>query len=256
MGSIVAAQYAMGWDFDTILEVNRNTWIRARPLNDYTLPVHSVISGRRINRLSRQAFGDRRIEDLPMGFFCVSSNLTRAGERVHREGLLWKAVRASSSLPGILQPWIQDSELLVDGGIVNNLPGDVMRSLCRGSLILCDVGTSEALSLESGRVPSPWRTALGKVFPLSPGEKAPTLFDVLIRSTLLASARKTEEVKQDADLCFRPPVEAYGLLEFRSMDRIVRVGYDHACSTLEKLRQDGILDSLVSRSPGPGTGRG
>ena len=68
-------------------------------LSDYTLPFVSMVRGRRFDRYLQTLFGDTNIEDLRMPYFCVSSNLTRADMVVHRTGPLWRATRASGSLP-------------------------------------------------------------------------------------------------------------------------------------------------------------
>ena len=70
-------------------------------------------------------FGDVAIEDLPLPFFCVSSNLTTGHSEVHRRGMLWRWLRASVAIPGVLPPVMNNGEVLVDGGTMNNLPVDV-----------------------------------------------------------------------------------------------------------------------------------
>jgi len=103
-------------------------------LRDYTLPFVSLVSGRKVSRLLRKDCGDIHIEDLPLTFFCVSSNLTTGHSMVHRRGLLWLWLRASVAIPGVLPPsytrvrcsWTRT---------MNNLPVDAMRELGRGPVI-------------------------------------------------------------------------------------------------------------------------
>ena len=64
-----------------------------------------------------------------MPYFCISCNLSQGQEVVHRDGLLWEAIRASMAIPGIFAPVLHNSELLVDGGATNNFPIDVMRAI-------------------------------------------------------------------------------------------------------------------------------
>ena len=237
-GAIISAQYAMGWDINTIIEKNRAAWIQIRPLNDYTLPVYSLLSGNRVNRNSRNVFGAQTIEDLPINFFCVSSNLTQACPLIHQTGLLWKALRASGSLPGIFRPWLKDSDLLVDGAVLNNLPGDIMKRINHGELIAVDVSLSDNMAV-TPQVISPWRTALQKISPFANTSGDPTILDILVRSTMLASLYKKEQVKKEADLYFCPPVHEFGFFEFKSMEAIIQAGYAYAKSELQKLdRQD------------------
>ncbi len=62
-------------------------------------------------------------------FFCMTTNLTRGEPTVHTEGLLWKLVRASMTIVGLVPPVTECGELLIDGGYLNNMPVDVMRGL-------------------------------------------------------------------------------------------------------------------------------
>lgn len=107
---------------------------------DYTLPLVSVMSGRGITASIFRSLGGWDIEDLWLPYFCVSTNITRAGIVVHRRGSLARAVRASVAIPGVLPPVPAGEDLLVDGGVLNNLPMDVMRTLNpSGPLIAVDV---------------------------------------------------------------------------------------------------------------------
>ena len=62
-------------------------------------------------------------------FFCMSTNLSRGEPSVHTRGLLWRLVRASMTIVGLVPPVYEQGELLVDGGYLNNIPVDVMRGL-------------------------------------------------------------------------------------------------------------------------------
>lgn len=73
--------------------------------------------------------GPQEIEDLWLPYFCVSTNLSNADVEVHQVGSLWKFVRASMTIVGMLPPVINNGEMLVDGGYLNNVPVDIMHSL-------------------------------------------------------------------------------------------------------------------------------
>ena len=114
---------------------------------------------RRVSALLQEAFGDVRIEELPKPFFCVSSDLTTGRIHEHRSGALWRALRASVALPGILPPVTHHGHLLVDGGVMNNLPVDVMRehALGAGPIIACDVTGEVDLQAQDARYGErPW----------------------------------------------------------------------------------------------------
>ena len=103
-------------------QVNRAEWPRCHPQKNYTLPLIAINSGKRMDRMLTRMLGDATIDDLRIDFFCVSTNLTRAEAKIYRQGSLWKAVRASVSIPGIGPPTIENGEIFVDGGLVDNLP--------------------------------------------------------------------------------------------------------------------------------------
>ncbi len=128
MGGLVAAASALGLRWQEIQDLARQ-WSSQHRLFDYTLPFVSFFTGRKITELLQDIAGDVQVEDLWGGFFCVSSSLTRAKPVVHRRGPLWKAMRATMSLPALLPPVPEESELLIDGGYLINMPTGLMRDL-------------------------------------------------------------------------------------------------------------------------------
>ena len=142
----------------------RRSFVDTNPLNDYTLPLVSLVSGRKVTRLLRREFDDSRIEDLPLPFFCVSSNLSSGQLAVHRRGELWRWLRASVAIPGVLPPVVHHGELFVDGATINNLPVDVMRDMpASGRVIGVDVGADRAFTTDSvdSDAPPLWKCCNG-----------------------------------------------------------------------------------------------
>ena len=97
---------------------------------DLTLPFTSWFKGHRFNSLIQETFGeDSLIEDLWVPYFTVTSDVTSSCMRLHSHGSVWRYVRASMSLSGYMPPLCdpEDGHLLLDGGYVNNLPGNTSR---------------------------------------------------------------------------------------------------------------------------------
>ena len=94
LGAIMAAQFALGWDYKTMLRNNEKMWRDSWPMNDYTIPFMACLEGLKLDQTLKGMCGDARIEDLPLNYFCVSTNLTTANIAVHREGLLWKTAQS------------------------------------------------------------------------------------------------------------------------------------------------------------------
>lgn len=236
MGAVIAAQHALGWDWQTMTQVNRCEWPRCEPQKNYTLPLVALNSGRRMDQMLRTMFADAEIENLPTKFFCVSTNLTRAEAMIHRQGSLWKAVRASVSIPGIGPPAIEHGEILVDGGLINNLPVDVMKRFCQGTVVAVDV--SEQLKFESklteSYTVSGWKLLWQRLNPFAQRSDIPNILNILYRTTTVGSIRVIEEAKAAADLYLSPPVSDFGVFDWRSIDEIIDIGYRDALRALEQ----------------------
>ncbi len=227
MGSIIAAVYALGWDVDH-LEKLAADFADPKKLLDYTFPYAAITSTRRIAGLLQQVCGTADIEDTWRPFFCVSANLTRGEEQLHRTGKLWKAIRASMAFPAVFAPVLEDGCVLIDGGAANNLPLDHMRELCpNGKVIGVNLVTNSPLSgeyhFEAGL--SGWQALFSRFLPFAKRVKAPTLLDIVAGMIYSATQFKLIETQGCADLLINVPVEAYGLLEFEKYAEIVELGY-------------------------------
>lgn len=236
MGAVIAAQHASGWDWREMKRVNGEQWPRCEPQRNFTLPLVALNSGKRMDRMLEKMFGPIEIQDLREKFFCVSTNLTRADQTVHRSGLLWKAVRASISIPGIGPPAIERGEILVDGGLMNNLPVDVMRRFCQGAVVAVDVSEQVEFKsqLEESYSVSGWNLLWRRLNPLAAKPDLPNIFNILYRATTVGSLRTIEAVKSEADLYLNPPVSQFGIFDWRRVDEIIDAGYRHALTLLEK----------------------
>jgi len=248
MGAVIAAQHAAGWNWQSMARVNRDQWPRWHPQRNFTLPLVALNSGTRMDQMLREMFGAVQIENLAGKFFCVSTNLTRAQAMVHRTGPLWKAVRASLSIPGIGPPAIENGEILVDGGLMNNLPADVMRNLCQGGV--CAVDVSEQLEfksrLQESYSVSGWTVLWRRLNWLAKPPDLPNIFNMLYRTTTVGSLRAVETVKAAADLYLAPPVSEFGIFDWRGIDRIIDVAYRYGLEIL-KARGEDIYKSDAAR---------
>ncbi len=238
MGAIVAAGVASRWTDQELSERFRRSFVDSNPLSDYTLPFISLFGGRRVTTLLRMAFGEKDIEDLILPFYCVTANLTTANADVHTVGKLWRWLRASVSLPGVLPPFNDAGEVHVDGGVIDNLPVRAMRKLGRGMTIGVDIDTGGALSAGAG-VEEPWsaweffRRLVWKRKETLP---IPSIVAILLRSALVASAERAKEDRTASDLLIVPPMDRYDLLDWTSFDAAIEAGYRSTMEELDKAR--------------------
>jgi NTE family protein len=228
MGGILAAGVASDWDDAELAERFRRSFVDTNPLSDFTLPIVSLVSGRKVGMLLRRELGDIDIEDLPLPFFCVSSNLTTGRIAVHQQGTLWRWLRASVAIPGVLPPVFHGGEVFVDGGAMNNLPVDVMRARGRGPVIGVDVGTDRAFTtdVEATETPSVWTLLRGR-------RRRPNILRILWRAGMVNSAAATLERRRQSDLLITPALESLDLLDWQGFGRAVEIGYRDACERLQ-----------------------
>jgi NTE family protein len=118
----------------------------------------------------------------------------------------------------------------VDGGTMNNLPVDVMRAKGRGPVIGVDVGMDRAFTtdVEATEMPSLWNMFRGRYG----GRKRPNILQILWRSGMVNSTAATQLRRTQSDLLLTPALESLDLLDWKSMDRAIEIGYRDACERL------------------------
>ena len=234
IGGIIAAGIAIDYKLDFLLEQYKSAFVKYKPLNDYTLPVISLLKGHKLHKINRKYFKEFHIEDLWLNFFCISCNYTTSEIVVHDKGPVWKAVTASVSIPGVLPPVVEGNFLLVDGGVVNNFPVDIMKNKYGGKLIGIDLKVEKEYKLNYTNLPSGWYLFFSKFLPFMKRYKSPSIATIMMKSTLLASAQHQRKMIPDLDLYLRPPVADFGLLKLNDFDNIVEAGYNYATQTLTR----------------------
>lgn len=229
MGAVVAACVAMGWDNEEIEHRITKAFVETNPLGDYVLPVVGLVRGRRVDDRLQEHFGETLIEDLGIPFFAVSTNLVAGDARVHRGGLLRRALRASISLPGILPPVVDgDHSLLVDGAVLKNFPVDVLKDLHRGPIIGVDVARRDGIDIEDFRHPPGffgWIAAHGF-------QAAPPIASLLMRAATLAV--DPWEGRSGADVLIAPEMPDIDMRDWKRFDDVVAAGYEAAVAALQR----------------------
>lgn len=242
IGGIVGAGIAADWSYAQMVAAYRECFVDTNPLSDWTLPLVSLRAGRKVSRLMRHAFGERDIEDLPIPFFCVSSNLTDGVLDVHERGPLWRWLRASCAIPGVLPPVFANGRVLVDGGVIDNLPVGEMRRRLAGEIVAVDVGGNYRLetTLEETELPSWWQL-LPEVFGL---RKRPGLGQILLRAGMVNSDATVQRRRRQTKLLLKPALEGIDLLEWQAFERAIDLGYQYALR-----RVGGPRDALTAETP-------
>jgi NTE family protein len=232
IGGVIGAGIAAGWPVEELFKVYRRAFVASNPLADFTIPLVSLVSGHKVSRLLREAFGELHIEDLPLPFFCVSSDLTSGRACAHRRGPLWQWLRASLAIPGVLPPVFHSGNVYVDGGVTENLPVGLMRNWQRGAVIASDIGGERAVKapLDEFELPPLWRM----VVQWHTGIRRPGLLSVLLGAGMANAGAASLAARSAATLLLTPPLHEIDLLEWHAFDRAIEIGYRHTLRVLEE----------------------
>lgn len=244
-GAVVGAGIAAGWDEAQLVDALRVAFVENNPVSDRTLPLVAMSSGRKVSQLMRRMFGERDIGDLQLPFFCVSSDLTEGGLHVHERGTLWIALRASSAIPGMVPPVFHDRRVLVDGGVIDNLPVSEMRQRMNGHIIAVDVGGNYRIDteLEETSLPPWWRLLL-----LQWRHRTyPGIGRILWRAGMVNSAATVARQRRQSSLLLAPPLTGIDLLGWQQYERAIELGYQYA---KQRLEQGAQLQERTRATPG------
>lgn len=242
MGSMMAAAAALEWAEDEMLEHFKRAFVYTNPLSDYTLPFIAVVRGRKVSRLLREHFGELLIEECVRPYFCTSSNLTLGQTQLHRSGPLWRAIRASIAIPGVLPPVVQNGQVLIDGGVMNNLPVDIMSAMRRGRVVGVDVARDHVLTADMSDLDERplWQLARAQ------RNGAPTIIKLLMSAGMISSQAQVKLRRQHVDLLIEPKLGSMSMLDWKSWESAVESGYRQTMEVLELMG-----DSLRPEKPAP-----
>ncbi|MFC6789634.1 patatin-like phospholipase family protein [Methylobacterium komagatae] len=220
MGAIIAASVAMGWNLAEIRERTIESFVGRNPLNDYTLPYLALTRGAKVDAGLAERFGNATIENLWLPFFCISSNLTTGSAMIHRAGKVAAALRASIAIPGLLPPVCSPEGVLVDGGMMNNLPADVMARLKRGRVLAVDVGSD--LAFQS----MPMRSWRGRTLRrwLGAPDAMPAIAPLLLRAATVSSDAQSMMAVSQATVVLKPALAGVDLRAWSSFENIAALG--------------------------------
>jgi NTE family protein len=199
MGAFVGALVAQGLSPAEIDARCYEEWVRRNPVNDFRFPRTSLIRGARARAMLERVLPGT-IEDLKLGFFCVTVDLISASPVYHRRGPLADAVGASMILPGVAAPVVSEGRLLLDGGLLDNLPTEVMSGEGDGPIIGVDATDPSVRKLPEGVEP-----------------EVPTLPETLFKVMLLSES-DSDRRRAFADLLIRPDCTDIGTVEFHMLD--------------------------------------
>jgi NTE family protein len=200
--------------------------------NDYTIPLISIMSGKKMTDYVKKMMGDTYLEDFWVSSYCVSTNYSNSTIKIHERGLAWKQIAASIAIPGIYPPVVIENQLHVDGGVVDNLPIETMFKYPVKHIIAISLSQLKTQEVDFEETPTAsqliWSRVRGKKKYRLPG-----ISSILVNSLTLNSRQKQEMTKSGVDIYIEMDLKGIGMLDDTKWRQIVQKGYDQMKAALE-----------------------
>ncbi len=207
-GAIVSVFYSAGYPPEEMLKILKAIrWLRIFRLK---VPRKGLFSFKRAERELRKYIHHERLEELPVKTWICATDFLEGKPLYFSEGELTPILFGSCALPGVFEPVKYENYLLIDGGIVNNLPVEPFRR-SRRKLVGVDVNPTNRV------------------------KKAKGIVHILARSFLLAVRSNVDKRKEFCDLVIVPDIADYSPLDINKIDELYKLGYRKAMEELKKL---------------------
>ncbi|MCC5814178.1 MAG: patatin-like phospholipase family protein [Leptospira sp.] len=247
IGSIIGSLYALRLNNDEILSLVQKYFVDRNPTGDIHFSPIALTKGEVFTNSLKEAFGNKLIESMYLPFFAVACNLTKESLHIFNSGEIWKALRASSSIPGLSPPILINNDLYIDGGLLNNLPCDILKNNGMNIVIGVDIAGQDLNQSNHMREYFPkdnpgvspsfldgWKYSIHDFLH---GNQTPIIMELLVSSGMVGSKIHKDSILDSIDLLISPDVNAYGLLDWKKMDELIVKGKEAVASMEEQIKK-------------------
>ena len=265
IGALVGAAFALNKVNELEDFVRQLGWKQIISFLDVIFPRSGLIDGEKLTEFFRSQVKKVNIEELPLPYCAVATDLTTGCELVLNQGDLIDAIRASISVPGMFTPAKRDDDFLVDGGLVNPVPVSAARSMGADYVIAVDLNhdivdkkgigspvpvDSVSTGLADRHPPRNWKMVqdlsnrfkdlssptLSQVRQWLRKDPAPNIFDVLTASITIMETQVTaiKMAIDPPDLLVQPKLGHIRFMEFHRAEEAIAEGYREAMAQLER----------------------
>lgn len=208
-GSLVGALYCANIPIDTIIEAAKQI-TRKDIVNRLWVGSNAGNIAKAVNRLLE----DKTFAELAVPFAAVAVDITDGQEVVLRQGNVAQAVSASCAVPALFKPVEIDDMLLVDGGLLNNMPADVCRTMGAEVVIGVDLNHNRGQ-----------------------GTKSKKLTNTLIATWNIALKSTMYKGQMNSDLVIEPELSEFNRTSMKFVDQMVNEGYRAAKEQMKEIKQ-------------------
>lgn len=189
----------------------------------------SVLKAERLQIAITSLLKNSMIEDCKIPFACVASDLSSGETVIFRSGPIRSAVEGSSAIPGFLPPVTYNGHILIDGGVSNNFPIDVVKNMGAKTVVAVDASLNFDMNVQVKNV-----------------------IDLVIRSAQISVRHLDNHLKEKADHIIKPEIGDIHWSEFNRVDELIEHGEKAAMNALPKIRmllkkKEGIFSRLIKQ---------
>lgn len=245
MGALVGGVYAAG-KLDEFREWMKTVTRRKMfELTDFSLSLNHIVKGKRIIEAIMEFVPDVAIEDLPIPYCAVATDLTAGKEVVFNKGSLFEAIRASISLPSFYEPVQRDGMILIDGGVINPIPLNRVKRQSGDILVGVDVSGHDYKSQwEEMRRLTEWqkndKSLKAKILDkLIPDNIEFNYYTMLSRSSSLMIRQNSILMAKlmKPDVLVDIQMSRYGGFDYDKSEKIIAIGHQKTSLALNKYEQ-------------------
>lgn len=250
VGCAMAAALALELHPDDIMEQCEEIFLRSKAMSRLAVPRYSLLDHSVLDASFRKHYGLLDVEDLRINFFGVATSLTHNEVSVIRTGPLWQAIRASSAIPGVFPPFLRaDGEVLIDGGLMDNVPIDAMRDLKAGDNVILNFVPGKPWLVRAAYEDFPGRLkSLTTLFskPKKGVPRHPTAFNVLARAMVVNARKRVRQINVGDDVLLNISVlRGMSFLDWKRGRELFDATYAQIAGLLKAIPQ--VADSHSAR---------
>jgi NTE family protein len=208
-GALVAALFAFGKSSDEIEKIAMDLdWFE---ISELSLSKYGLLSNKRLGKIITDNIGDVKFGDAGIPLAMVATDIATGKKVVLKKGKVEEAVMASTCIPGIFSPVEINKKMLVDGGIVDNVPVSVLKELGAGYLIGVDLYAEHTQ------------------------QKPGNIIEIILNTYNFVLMNATKLQTGDADLLIKPDLSKFNMVDPEQVPDLIKKGYAEAKKALKKL---------------------
>lgn len=206
IGSLIASLYCFDEDLDHLNNLAIETsWQKIAGISFST---YGAFSNSKLEKFLKEHIGDKNFEESKIPLSIVATNIANGKKVVLSKGSVSKAVMASTAIPGVFEPIEIENELLVDGGVVENVPVTTIEEMGAETIIAVDLNASHV------------------------SEKPKNIVGVLINSFHFLLANSTKSQIRQADILIQPELSKFSMVRLNNAENLIESGYNAAMELL------------------------